>query len=310
MTISQQKLNPELAQGLMFGVAIGDALGGPLEFMDACEISEKHGEVREMLGGGWLNLKKGQITDDTQMTLAVADGIIQNPKNPVPSVGKMLKNWLKTRPVDVGITCKSVIKTAIQHNFDEKEEWFKLSQEYDVKTKGESAGNGSLMRMSYPAIFYPTDIAVDNAVDLGKMTHWHEHSTTSITCYTKAVSKLVRMDKTVDIATRKELLESYMKEVRQINSLQCDGETPPSGYVIHSLICALNCIQNTENFEDAVVKAVNLGGDADTIGAITGSLAGVIYGMSAIPERWISALDKDIKTRLNELVNFAIEKQA
>ena len=75
-------------KGALVGVAIGDALGGPIEFMSAREIKEKHGRVTEMIGGGWLSLKPGEITDDTQMTMCVARGIAENPRDPFPAIGK------------------------------------------------------------------------------------------------------------------------------------------------------------------------------------------------------------------------------
>lgn len=70
-------------RGAMFGVAVGDALGAPLEFMSAKSIKQQHGTVRDMIGGGWLNVLPGEVTDDTQMTLAVAHGIAVRPAAPL-----------------------------------------------------------------------------------------------------------------------------------------------------------------------------------------------------------------------------------
>ena len=76
-------------RGALYGVAVGDALGAPLEFMTAEEILAKYGApVREMVGGGWLSVVPGEVTDDTQMTLAVAEGIAENPENPIPAIGR------------------------------------------------------------------------------------------------------------------------------------------------------------------------------------------------------------------------------
>lgn len=101
-------------KGAFFGVAIGDALGAPLEFMNKKEIQHKYGTVKNMIGGGWLNVDPGEITDDTQMTLAVAKGIIECPDAPEPYVGKYFIDWLKTNPKDVGRTCRVSINNVIQ----------------------------------------------------------------------------------------------------------------------------------------------------------------------------------------------------
>lgn len=91
--------------GALYGVAIGDAMGAPLEFMSKDEIARAHGRVTEMIGGGWLNVEPGEITDDTQMTLAVAEGIIENPDDPVKGIGNRFIEWAKSGPKDIGTTC-------------------------------------------------------------------------------------------------------------------------------------------------------------------------------------------------------------
>ena len=83
----------------------------------------------------------------------------------------------------------------------------------------------------------------------------------------------------------------------------------PTGWVKDSMYCALHAISRTQNFEDAVVYAVNLGGDADTIGAITGGLAGSICGYPAIPNRWIANLDSSICHALNDLAEIAFHER-
>ena len=98
--------------GALYGVAIGDALGAPLEFMSKEEISRKHGRVTEMIGGGWLNVVPGEITDDTQMTLAVAEGIIEGPDNPIQAIGKRFIEWARSGPKDIGGTCSMSIRWA------------------------------------------------------------------------------------------------------------------------------------------------------------------------------------------------------
>ena len=95
--------------GALYGVAVGDALGGPLEFMTAEQIKKTHGRVTTMIGGGWLNLRPGETTDDTAMTLAVAEGIIANPEDPTEEIGRRFLAWADSGPKDIGGTCAAAI---------------------------------------------------------------------------------------------------------------------------------------------------------------------------------------------------------
>ena len=88
--------------GALFGVAVGDALGGPVEFMDPESIARKYGRVSSMIGGGWLSLAPGEITDDTQMTLCVAEGIVENPTAPIEAIGRLFIQWANSGPKDIG----------------------------------------------------------------------------------------------------------------------------------------------------------------------------------------------------------------
>ena len=90
-------------RGAMFGVAVGDALGAPLEFMSAKSIQQQHGTVRDMIGGGWLNVLPGEVTDDTQMTLAVAHGIVDSPRDPIEAIGRYFVKWYNSSPKDVAL---------------------------------------------------------------------------------------------------------------------------------------------------------------------------------------------------------------
>lgn len=273
----------------MLGVAIGDALGAPLEFMKAEEIKAKYGTVREMLGGGWLNVIPGEVTDDTQMTLAVTFGIQDNPNDPIPAIGKRFIEWRNSNPKDIGGTCDASISTAEYCHAKTAEDWFNAAEKVSKISNGRTAGNGALMRTIYPALYYNSKYAGAYAESIGAMTHSHVDSGVALFNYTTAISEILEAPEEIDVEWAKERLEFRMKAVR--DRLKGKENAPqPTGYVIDSAVCAINAIRDTSSFEDAVVYAVNLGGDADTIGAITGGLAGAIYGSKAIPLRWINAL--------------------
>lgn len=280
-------------EGAMLGVAVGDALGAPLEFMDAAEIQRKHGTVREMIGGGWLHVEPGEVTDDTQMTLAVAEGIASGADYVERVVGLNFLRWYETNPKDIGGTCRSVI-SMMSMNPGDFTDWLKASERVHRQTNGWTAGNGALMRTVYPALYYgDINRAVEVAGNIGTMTHWHYDSRDAVREYVRMLHTIANSDMTAEQAvdwmklwckTSDTMKQAIMKTNR--GPLQPE----PTGYSIDSLVYAVNAIRDTGNFEDAVACAVYRGGDADTIGAITGGLAGAIYGASEIPLRWINAL--------------------
>lgn len=273
-------------EGAILGVAIGDALGAPLEFMTGEEISKKYGTVRDMMGGGWLSVLPGEVTDDTQMTMAVADGILVNPDNPFPEIGKRFIDWYDTKPKDIGNTCRTAIYRAKSAKADEGEKWREIARQLYTETNGNTAGNGGLMRTIYPAMFY-NKYAGNFAKAIGAMTHSHPESDLAIFTYATVISEILEAPEEIDIGWAKERIEHRMRAMRE----RLEGKEPkPSGYVIDSAVCAMNAIRDTSNFENALIYAVNLGGDADTIGAITGGLAGAIYGAKEIPLRWLNSL--------------------
>lgn len=285
--------------GAMYGVAVGDALGAPLEFMDATGIQMQHGTVRDMIGGGWLGVRPGECTDDTQMTLAVAHGIVEEPDDPVEAIGRHFVEWVNGRPKDVGATCASSIHRAmhIAENpaSPSKDDWFNAAAATHTLMNGRSAGNGSLMRTAYVGLYYKSEgDVIRKAKQISKMTHYDEETAVDCAVYSAILNRMVNES---SILIRKQLLIHYACRARFCNCrysydlLSCTGYVPrPTGYVVDSFAAALHCIFTTSSFEDAVIKAVNLGGDADTIGAITGGLAGALYGYEAIPERWTKCL--------------------
>ena len=287
--------------GAFLGVATGDALGAALEFMSAQEIQRKHGLVREKIGGGWLRVKPGEITDDTQMSLAVAEGIAEAPDDPIPAIGRRFIAWYDSSPKDIGNCCRAVLSQAKAARTDTTEEWLKVAHRVHEATGGQTAGNGALMRTIYPALWY-NESAGEIAGQIGRMTHYHPHSDRLVVAYTTAVADLVRHNYAP--AEAKKVLASHMEAVSDL----LDVDLPiPDGYAPHSLICALKGTYETDSFEEALIAVVNLGGDTDTIGAIAGGLAGAIYGAKALPAKWLEQLDKTAVADITRLAKAAME---
>ena len=264
--------------GAIYGFAIGDAMGATTEFMDAKQIKEKYGKVTDIIGGGWLGLNPGEITDDTQMTMCVMDAIMRAPKDEVEFVeyceGNFIE-WINSRPKDVGAQCARAINDLM---FGAK-----------AKVDDNALGNGSLMRAMPLAVL---NLPFYNLLQ-GKITHNNRRCSKTILEYSY-------------------LIQEYLRGTMEYK--YAGEKKGPHGFT-SALMVPSGCVTNTYNnavvwstmhsFEDAIIGAVNHGGDADTIAAITGSLAGARFGYDAIPERWVNQLNPDVKFFLEKFKNFA-----
>lgn len=294
--------------GALYGVAIGDALGAPLEFMSSEEISKKHGRVTEMIGGGWLNVAPGEITDDTQMTLAVAEGIIANPDDSIQEIGSRFIEWAKSGPKDIGGTCSMSIHGAAarsHHGAPDEEKWFEASKYTSEVNGGRSGGNGALMRTVYPGLYYEGLLmAVETAGAIAQMTHWDKKSNEACYLYTEMIHSIIEVNNDDGAWWHADRILKGSEY-----KLQPSKGVGPTGYVVDSFKCALHSLAVTKTFEDAIIEAANLGGDADTIAAITGGLAGAIYGYNNVPQRWIQTLDPETRAQIDRLVDAAVKNR-
>lgn len=273
-------------RGALYGVAVGDALGGPVEFMDAAEIRKLYGSVQSMVGGGVWDLMPGETTDDTAMTMAVAKGIVKAPRDPVPQIGKLFLEWYYSRPKDIGNQTIAVLSAATSEKTLTRQKWHSIAE---AERCGKTMGNGALMRTVYPPLYYDDLSAMQKHVgDIAKMTHISDESTELCVNYSTMVYHAIR------------------GKVPGFEDVSAEN-VPPSGYVHHTYVNALQAIARTGSFRDAVVDAVNRGGDADTIGAVTGGLAGAIYGYDAIPEEWVNSLAGTLRQDMDRLVAAAFE---
>lgn len=311
-------------KGALYGVAVGDALGAPLEFMSADQIERRHGLVTEMIGGGWLSVKPGEITDDTQMMMAVAEGIVANPENPIEEVGARFIEWMRSGPKDIGGTCSASISRAASiaagrtsnknpsaGDRPTEDDWYRASKDTAKANGSRSGGNGALMRTVYPGLYYNQRLeAVETATAIAQMTHWDKESNRACEIYTDMLYLITEaVNKHGEAADKDKIVNDTLRgtpyELDRIADRSEDLN--PTGYVVDSMKCAVNAaFWNAESFEEAIVSAANMGGDADTIAAITGGLAGAYYGYDAIPERWTKELAPEVKERLDRLTEAAL----
>ena len=300
-------------KGALYGVAVGDALGAPLEFMSAEQIERRHGLVTDMIGGGWLNVEPGEITDDTQMTLAVAEGILEKPENPIEAIGERFIAWARSGPKDIGGTCSRSIHGAAAGGIKRPPEdaWFKASKDTAKANGNRSGGNGALMRTVYPGLYYNQRLeAVEVATAVAQMTHWDENSNRACEIYTDMLYLITEaVIKQGESADKDRIIDGTLRGTPyELDRLAKRTEgLNPTGYVVDSMKCAVTAaFWNAESFEETIITAANMGGDADTIAAITGGLAGAYYGYGAIPERWIKELAPEVRERLDRLTEAAL----
>lgn len=297
-------LNKKDLYGGVYGLAVGDALGVPVEFCSR-EMLDKD-PVKGMEAGGTHRQDKGTWSDDTSMVLATLDAMSVGGL----SFGMVMDNFVKWY-TEGGYTADGVVfdaggttSTAI-HNYIMGE-----PLENCGAADERSNGNGSLMRM-LPMIYYVylkyglevNPLAVEQIYRLSGLTHAHIISKVccvycvyigmyimeagrdlhgAIKAAIEAVEQYYATEDEIPQVLDKDSLMDYVSLNRE--------DIESTGYVVHSLVASVWCLWNSSSYEEAVLKAVNLGADTDTTGAITGSLAGIWYGMENIPTAWLKEL--------------------
>ncbi|MEI0540344.1 ADP-ribosylglycohydrolase family protein [Brachyspira pulli] len=288
----------------ILGLAVGDALGVPYEFISKDII--KNNPCKDMIGYGTHNKKAGTWSDDTSLTLCLLDNL--NSKNiNYNDIMYSFALWYDKGhyttdgdTFDIGITTRDAID-----NYKSGKNPIKcgLSNEY-------SNGNGSLMRI-LPIAFYIKKYfdgklfenreVINIIYNVSSLTHSHKRSLIACVIYTAIALNLIN-DMKIEEAINKALKDSfnYYKNEKEINNYKRifesdfkklnDTKIKSSGYVVHTLEASIWILLNTSNYKDAVLKAVNFGDDTDTTAAVTGGLAGLYYGVDNIPSKWIDTL--------------------
>jgi len=267
------------AMAAFFGFAIGDALGATVEFMTKGEIAAQYGVHREIAGGGWLRLKPGQVTDDTEMALALGRSVIRSGDLDARDVCEEFAAWLKTGPADVGSTCRRGIRRYIVHGTLE-----------GTFSEGD-AGNGAAMRILPVALasFGEPGKAEPWSLAQARITHHHPLSDSACLVLVRMVHSLLRgHGKREARKIACELAEKHKTFRFEPYPGRC------SGFIADTMQTVLHFYFDTESFADCVIQTVNQGGDADTTGALAGMLAGATYGLAAIPAGWLAKLDRQV----------------
>ncbi len=299
-------------KGLLFGIAIGDALGVPVEFM-----SRKHLQVNPVIGMrdfGTHHQPAGTWSDDSTMSFLLVEQLIEG--YDVEALGKKFCQWYQYNYwtphgeiFDMGVATRNAMD--------------KIAKGVSALQSGEcddySNGNGSLMRILPLAVYLqnkPIDQRFCITKEISGITHSHIRSV--IGCFFAVefmIQLLKEKDKCDAYYQTQNIVRDYLhliniksSEIELYNRILFDDiscipeqDIYSSGYVLHTLEASLWAFLTTENFKDAVLKAVNLGDDADTIGSLTGGMAGLFYGFEQIPSEWINQLAR--KDDIEDLVS-------
>ena len=292
-------MRADCAEGVMLGLACGDALGRPIEFKSSQEIESQYGTLTEMVGNGTWGQPAGTITDDTDQALCIARSVVEQGEFVPSDIARRFVGWYDSGPFDIGImTRQSIEKLKQDHS------WDKAGQEvWEASPEGSNAGNGSVMRCPPLAIAYAAD--PDDLVTVSRYSSRITHADPRCT-YGCAVLNFTIAGYLTD---KNEPLARALDRVRPDAPDEVIGALEPliagyqpdtlstSGYVIHTLQTALHDAIRADTAEDAIVTAVNRGGDTDTIGAITGAVAGARFGANELPKRWLDEIDEEQELR-------------
>lgn len=292
----------EKNKAVALGHAVADALGVPAEFADREKLDDK--PITEMVGFGTYPMPAGCWSDDTSMSLAALDSLAQG-KVDLDDVMKKFGAWYykdaytpTDEMFDAGGVCIAAIENYCSRHLPVTE--CGLSGEQDN-------GNGSLMRI-YPFVLYAyaKDFDRQDCLRLtdaaSALTHAHERAKMGCGIYAYILLHLLETpDRAAVYAALQEAAAHYGTHAEYVHYArlfrQDFAETPrdeifSGGYVVHTLEAAVWCLLTTDNYRDCVCRAVNLGEDTDTVAAVAGSLAGLLYGRAAIPEEWLSLLKR------------------
>jgi ADP-ribosyl-[dinitrogen reductase] hydrolase len=306
------KIERNYLKDLLYGFCVGDALGVPVEF-ESREYLKKN-PVTKMGSGGVHDQGIGVWSDDSSLTFCLAESIIEGYDiHRLSNKFIKWKNegfWTATGEVfDIGNTTRQSI--------------INLSKGVHPRLAGGlneiDNGNGSLMRI-LPLVILLKDLPIEKRFDLVKevssITHSHNRSVISCFYYLEFALQIMEGNDKFEIYENLKISisnflnsnEIYSNELIHFDRLlngniyELEEELIQSGgYVIQTLEASIWCLLTTNNYEEAVLKAVNLGGDTDTTGAVTGGLAGLIYGFETIPKTWVVSIRK--RNKINKLIH-------
>jgi ADP-ribosyl-[dinitrogen reductase] hydrolase len=280
-------------------LAVGDAVGATVEFRARGTFDP----VTDMTGGGPFRLSAGQWTDDTSMALCLATSLLERESfDPHDQMDRYCR-WAESgylsstgSCVDIGRTVASALR-----------KYQKTGQPFAGSQDPHSAGNGSIMRLApIPMFFFSDLISVElHAAESSRTTHSATECADACRLFARIIWRALagRAKEEVVFGDRTSFVGVSKVEAiaRGVYAGKAESAVRGSGYVVDSLEAALWCFVNTDTFDAAVLRAANLGDDADTTAAVCGQLAGAYYGAPGIPGRWLERLA--LRSEITELAD-------
>lgn len=277
------------------GLAIGDALGAPREGLQR----DSYPRMRDFTAGGTHDLGVGEWTDDTAMAISLAESLLARDGLDERDLLERFLRWYRFGENACGGRAVG-ISDKTRHTL----EAFERTRRLDVAREVENAGNGCIMRLAPLAIFHRgnPESARRSAARQALVTHGSEEAVATTVLFAEMLvvalhtGEVAAISEAARVATHPSLAAIVRGDYRtKPRAAICSAPR-----ACDTLEAALWCLWHADDFEGAVVEAVNLGGDTDTIGAVTGQLAGAVFGTASIPRRWSAQLHS-----ADRLVNLA-----
>jgi ADP-ribosyl-[dinitrogen reductase] hydrolase len=270
--------------GAFLGLAIGDALGAAVEGHER----DSYARLVDFAAGGPHGLQPGEWTDDTAMALCIAEALLARDGIDERDLLERFLRWYRSGENGCG-GCGSGISLKTRGLL----EAFERCRTLDVATALQNDGNGCIMRLAPIAIRFRLDVeqARRSAARQAAVTHGAAAAIAAAALLADLLLLALQSgDRSILLGAVQACRDPSLALLRCDHKMRVRSSISSAPRALDTLDAALCCLAQTESFEDAVIEAVNLGGDADTIGAVTGQLAGAVYGASAIPLRWREGL--------------------
>ncbi len=281
------------ALGCFLGLAVGDALGTTVEFRARGTFAP----VIDMVGGGPFGLAPGQWTDDTSMAICLAESLLQDPGLDAADFMARCLRWFRHGENSATGTCFDIgpaIRAALLR-------YEQTGNPVAGDPSPNAAGNGSVMRLAPVAVRHWRQIRVAEAVAERQSlcTHATPVAVAGCALLAEVLCGLIAGGGLAALTPRP--AKGWPPRIRAVATGKWRGlpvgAISSSGYVVHTLEAAMWAVDGAANFREAVLRAVNLGDDADTVGAVAGMMAGALWGLSGIPAEWVGRLHDSARLR-------------
>lgn len=286
MADSDRVLLEDRYLGALLGLACGDALGGPVEFVSRVVVAEKYPRgVTEFVGGGWLHLEPGEVTDDTQQTLILARALTGQGLD-LDLLAAGLLDWYRGNPKDIGNTTRLALE-ALSRGTPPLEAGKVSLAERGARA---AAANGGVMRCAPVALRFRTnrEALVRASLDSARVTHAEERACWATVAVNQAIVHLLNGGSVADAPEA--AIESIPNdELRAVvlGAARLDrAEVAAGGFVLETVGAAFWALGTSCGAREAIERGVALGEDADSTGAVVGAMAGAAYGAAGLPPSW------------------------